>query len=85
MLLRRDCVTNAVTVAYLIAFTVYTGIMAIEQTETGEVKEMGDDFLDIWQARWILPVAFGLMALYLMVRIRQDTRRAGEIKVPISG
>ena len=34
---------------------------------------------------WILPVAFGLRALYLMVRIRQDTRRAGEMKVPISG
>ncbi len=84
-LLRWDTVTNAVTVAYLIAFTVYTGIMAVEQTETGEVIEMGDDFMDIWQARWILPVAFGLMALYLMVRIRQDSQRAGEIKVPISG
>lgn len=83
-LLRWDCVTNAVTVLYVASFFVYTGIMAVEQTETGELKEMGQGFIDIWPARWVLPVAFGLMGLYLLVRIGQDTRRARETDVPIS-
>lgn len=83
-LLRWDSVTNAVTVVYTAVFACYTGIMAVEQTEVGELKEMGDGFLDIWPARWVLPVAFGLMALYLVVRIRQDMRRARAPGVPIS-
>ena len=58
--------------------------MAIEQTVTGEVMEVGDDFMAVWPARWMLPIAFGMMALYHMVRIRQDVGRIGEIKVPIS-
>ena len=32
----------------------------------------------------MLPIAFGLMGLYLIVRIRQDAGRARELKVPIS-
>lgn len=82
--LRWESVTNAVTVLYLLAFTVYTGIMAVEQTETGEVKEMGDGFIDIWPARWVLPVAFGLISVYLVVRIRQDAHHAARLDPPVS-
>jgi TRAP-type C4-dicarboxylate transport system permease small subunit len=83
-LLRWDSVTNAITVVYVMIFAFYTGDMAIEQTVTGEVMEMGDGYIQVWPSRWLLPIAFGMMGLYLMVRIRQDTRRANEIKVPVS-
>ena len=83
-LLRWDGLANFVTVLYLLAFTIYTGIMAVEQTETGEVIEVGDEFMILWPARWILPIAFGLIALYLIVRIGQDNRQARDMKVPIS-
>jgi translation elongation factor EF-1beta len=45
---------------------------------------MGAGFIDIWPARWLLPVAFGLMAIYLMVRIRQDARHPGDIAPRLS-
>jgi len=83
-LIHWDNVTNGITVVYVMVFAFYTGDMAIEQTVTGEVMEMGDGFMDVWPARWMLPIAFGLMGLYLIVRIRQDAGRARELKVPIS-
>jgi TRAP-type C4-dicarboxylate transport system permease small subunit len=83
-LIHWDNVANAITVVNVMIFAFYTGDMAIEQTVTGEVMEMDDDFMPVWPARWMLPIAFGMMGLYLMVRIRQDAGRAREIKVPIS-
>ena len=83
-LLKWDAVVHGLTVIYVLIFTFYTGDMAIEQTVTGEVMEVGDDFMAVWPSRWMLPIAFGMMALYHMVRMRQDVRRAGEIRVPIS-
>ena len=84
-LLWWDSVTNGIAALYVGAFAFYTGLMAVEQTETGELVEMGDGFLVVWPARWMLPIAFGLMALYLVVRVGQDTRRAGDYDAPISG
>ena len=83
-LLIWDAVAHAVTVAYMAAFAFYTGLMAVEMTETGEIMEMGDDFLSVWPARWLLPLGFALMALYMIARVRQDYRKSGELKVPIS-
>jgi TRAP-type C4-dicarboxylate transport system permease small subunit len=45
---------------------------------------VGDDFMAVWPARWMLPIAFGMMALYHIVRMRQEIQRVGEYKVPIS-
>ncbi len=83
-LLKWDAVVHGITIVYVLIFTFYTGDMAIEQTISGEVMEVGDDFMDVWPSRWMLPIAFGMMALYHIVRVRQEIRRVGEIKVPIS-
>jgi TRAP-type C4-dicarboxylate transport system permease small subunit len=83
-LLRWDVVANAITALYVAVFAVYTGIKAVEQTELREVKETGDTFMEIWPARWLLPIAFGLMAIYLVVRIRQDVHRARDFEPPVS-
>lgn len=83
-LLKWDVVVHGITVIYVLIFTYYTGDMAIEQTVTGEVMEVGDDFMAVWPARWMLPIAFGMMALYHIVRMRQEIQRVGEYKVPIS-
>jgi len=83
-LLKWDSISHGLTVIYVLIFTFYTGEMAVEQAVTGEVMEVGDDFMIVWPARWFLPLAFGSMALYHMVRIRQDIHRASDIEVPIS-
>lgn len=83
-LLRWDAVANVVTAIYVGVFAIYTGVMAVEQTETGEIKETGDTFMQIWPARWLLPIAFGLMAIYLLVRVRQDLHRARDLEPPVS-
>ena len=83
-LLRWDVVVNIITAIYVGTFAFYTGLMAIEQTETGEIMEMGDDFLAVWPARWLLPIAFGMMAIYLLVRVRPDANKARNIETPVS-
>ena len=75
-LVRLEIMVNVVTIAYLSVFAWMTGVMAIEQTEVGEVWETATGFVDVWPSRWVLPLSIVVMALYLLYRVVVDLRRA---------
>jgi TRAP-type C4-dicarboxylate transport system permease small subunit len=63
------------TLAYTAVFTWQTGVRAIHQTRAGEVWQAAGDFIAVWPTRWMLPVAAGLMTLYLILRVTSDVAR----------
>ena len=75
-LARLDAIVNVITIIYVAVFAWHTGIMAVEQTEVGEIWEMGDQFIDVWPSRWLLPISFAMLAVYLAARTVRDLRDA---------
>ncbi len=64
------------TMLYVSVFTWETFIRAQHQTEAGEVWQAGTVFIPVWPSRWLLPLAGGLMVLYMLVRFVRDLTRA---------
>ncbi len=52
-------------VAYLALFTWQTTLQAIRQTGRAEMQQAGIFYLPVWPTRWLLPLAGGLMALWV--------------------
>jgi TRAP-type C4-dicarboxylate transport system permease small subunit len=73
-----DIVVKCATVAYLALFTWQTFVRAMQQTRAGEVWQAGSGFVEIWQSRWLLPLAGAMMLLYLVLRVGADL--AGQIR-----
>ncbi len=64
------------TIVYVSVFTWETFLRAAHQTEAGEVWQAGTVFIPVWPSRWLLPLAGGLMVLYMLVRLVRDVTRA---------
>jgi TRAP-type C4-dicarboxylate transport system permease small subunit len=63
------------TALYCAVFTWQTWIRAVQQTwagPVGEVWEAAGGFIPVWPSRWMLPLAAGLMTLYLLLRAMRD-------------
>jgi hypothetical protein len=60
---------------YISVFAWQTSIRAVQQTRAGEVWEAAGGFIPVWPSRWLLPIAAGLMATYLVLRILRDIGR----------
>jgi TRAP-type C4-dicarboxylate transport system permease small subunit len=71
-----DIVVKMAAVVYLSAFIWRSTVRAIDQMRAGEVWQAGTSYISIWPSRWVLPVAGGLMALYLVLRIIADVEAA---------
>lgn len=67
-----DIGAKILTIAYVSFFVWRATTRAIEQYYAGEVWQAGTKYLAIWPSRWVLPVAGGLMVLYLVLRIAAD-------------
>lgn len=81
MLPRRAAVVQQVFVKlaiilYLAIFTWQAWLMAVQQTELGEVWEAAGFYIPVWPTRWMLPFAGGLMLLYTLLRLVGDAARA---------
>jgi TRAP-type C4-dicarboxylate transport system permease small subunit len=57
---------------FIAVFSWQTWVQALRQTRAGEVWEAAGGFIPIWPARWVLPVAGVLMALYMALRVVAD-------------
>jgi TRAP-type mannitol/chloroaromatic compound transport system permease small subunit len=57
---------------YVSVFSWQTFLRAVQQTRAGEVWEAAGGFIAVWPSRWMLPIAAGLMALHLVVRVLVD-------------
>lgn len=64
-----DVVVKLGLVAYLSLFTWQTWLQAVRQTERGEVQQAGTLYLPVWPTRWLLPLAGGLMALWVVFAV----------------
>ena len=60
---------------YVAIFGWQTALRAFQQTEAGEVWEAAGGFIPVWPSRWMLPIAAGLMCVYLVLRIARDALR----------
>lgn len=74
--LLQDVFAKLATIAYLTIFTWQAWVMAVQQTIKGEVWEAAGFYIPVWPTRWMLPLAGGLMLLYLVLRLAGDTTRA---------
>ncbi|MFC3228104.1 TRAP transporter small permease [Marinibaculum pumilum] len=71
----QDLFAKLATILYLAIFTWQAWIMAIQQTEKGEVWEAAGFYVAVWPTRWLLPFAGALMLLYLVLRLVGDALR----------
>jgi TRAP-type C4-dicarboxylate transport system permease small subunit len=60
------------TLIFIGVFSWQTWVQALRQTRAGEVWEAAGGFIPIWPARWVLPVAGVLMAVYMALRVVAD-------------
>ena len=76
-----DAFVAIITLVYTSVFTWKAIEVAIDKTEIREAKEAGIGFVEIWPARWIVAIGFGLMAIYVLVLMLRDFRTGltGEI------
>jgi len=70
-----EIVVKLFMLLYVAVFTWQTFQRAVQQTRAGEVWEAAGGFIPIWPSRWTLPIAAGLMTLYLILRIWRDVAR----------
>ena len=71
-----NAVVKTCTFVFIAVFTWQVAVRAVQQTSAGEVWEAAGGFIPIWPSRWLLPVAGGLMGLYMALRVVSDL--AGE-------
>lgn len=69
-----DGVVGIVTAIYVGVFTWKALGVAIEKTEIRDAKEAGFGFIEVWPARWLVFVGFGLMAFYIVYYVINDLR-----------
>ncbi|MGH6925765.1 MAG: TRAP transporter small permease [Propylenella sp.] len=69
-----DVIVALLSLVYVVMFTWQTTLLAIDKTGIGEAREAGTGFIPIWQSRWVVPIGFGLMAVYLLIYIVRDFR-----------
>jgi len=89
-LLTLDAGIGILTLGYVVMFTWQVFQAAVEKTEIGEAWEAATGQVPIWPSRWVVPIGFGLMAVYLLVHIvrdlrairEKDARVAAEIRAP---
>jgi len=68
---------DLLTIVYVSLFTWETLIRAIQQTSADEMWQAGSGYVAVWPSRWMLPLAGGLMVLYMVLRMARDfTRRS---------
>ncbi len=62
------------TLVYIGVFTWQTWLRAMQQMRNGEALQIVTSYLPVWPSRFALPIAGGLMTLYLVLRIISDVR-----------
>ena len=77
-ILRIDAVINIITMIFMFIFAWYTTDIAIETTHEGELGELGAGYFAVWPSRWLLPISFWIMAIYLALRGVQDYKKPAE-------
>lgn len=67
-----DGFVGILSAVYIGAFAWKALEVAIDKTHLREAKEAGIGFVEIWPARWLVAIGFGLMGLYVVVNLIID-------------
>lgn len=67
-----NAIVKVCTFVFIAVFTWQAWVRAVQQTSAGEVWEAAGGFIPIWPSRWLLPLAGGLMGLYMALRVVAD-------------
>lgn len=80
---RIDAIVGGVTVAYvtLLAYGGYAE--AVRRTRMNDVVETSTDFFIVWPSRWMVPLGYGLMAVYMIWRIVAELEAAAGRRGPV--
>ena len=70
-----DVAVKFFTIVYLSVFTWQTAVRAVQQFHAGEAWQASGGYLAVWPSRWVLPLAGGLMVVYLVLRVISDLSR----------
>ena len=70
-----EIAVKLLTIIYVSVFTYQTFLAAVQRTRAGEVWLAGTMYLPVWPSRWMLPIAGGLMVIYLLLRVLSDVAR----------
>lgn len=73
---RLDIAVEVLTIAYVSLFSWEAAVRALHQFRADEVWEAAGGFIPVWPSRCLLPLAGGLMAFYLLLRVAADLRQA---------
>jgi TRAP-type C4-dicarboxylate transport system permease small subunit len=71
-----DAIAGALMLVYVCAFAWKIGQEAVAMTVIGEVHDAGTMQFITWPSRWIPPIAFGVMACAVALRIVEDIKEA---------
>jgi TRAP-type C4-dicarboxylate transport system permease small subunit len=74
-ILAFDVFAGVVTLVYVVVIAWKTGQEAGAMTAIGEVHDAGATQIITWPSRWIPPIAFGVMACAVALRLTRDVRR----------
>jgi TRAP-type C4-dicarboxylate transport system permease small subunit len=67
-----DIAIKTLTAFFVAVFVWQTWVRALQQYAAGEAIQVGGTYWIVWPSRFLLPVAGGMMVLYLVVRIARD-------------
>lgn len=71
-----DIGVEILTTVYVGLFSWETAVRALQQYRAGEVWEAAGSYIPVWPSRCLLPLAGGLMVLYLVLRVASDLMQA---------
>ncbi|UJQ94652.1 TRAP transporter small permease [Mariluticola halotolerans] len=71
-----DAFAGIVTLGYVAMFTYQVTLVAIAKTKIGEAWESANGYVDVWPSRWVIPVGFAVMAIYVLLQIFSDLKAA---------
>jgi TRAP-type C4-dicarboxylate transport system permease small subunit len=71
-----EIVVKGLAIVYVSFFVWRSALRALQQMRLEEVWQAGTKYLAIWPSRWVLPVAGGLMVVYLVLRVAADIAAA---------
>jgi TRAP-type C4-dicarboxylate transport system permease small subunit len=69
-----EAIAGLLTLAYVVVMAWKIGQEAVVMTEIGEVHDAGTMQFVTWPSRWVPPVAFGIMACAVCLRLFEDVK-----------
>lgn len=75
---RSRVFVHLITIAYLALLGVLNIGTALHRTQTGEVWETATGYIPVWPSRWLVPLAFVLVAIVYLLWLGKEPEESSE-------